>query len=45
MEKQKVYTMHNHVLYPQVLVTHDLKLSMEDYQWLSDIGLTMTRQK
>ena len=31
---------YNHVLYPEVLLSPDLKLSMEDYQWLSDIGVT-----
>ena len=28
-------------VYLESLVAHDLNLSMEDYQWLSDIGLTM----
>ena len=42
IEKQKVYITYNNVLYPAVLVYPDLKLSMEDYKWLSDIGLIMT---
>ena len=33
-----------HVLYPEILVSTDFKLSMEDYQWLSNIELAMTRQ-
>ena len=32
------------VINPEVLVSPDLKLSMEDYQWLSDIGVTMTER-
>lgn len=44
IEKQKVYITYNHVLSPEVFVSPDLKLSIEDYQWLSDIGqLTMTQ--
>ena len=35
IEKQKVYIMYNHVLSPEILVSPDLKLSMEDGQWLS----------
>ena len=34
---------YNHVLYPEA-ATEDLKLFMEDYQWLSEIWLTMTGQ-
>ena len=34
--------MYNHASYPKVLVSPDLKPSMEDYQWLLDKGLTMT---
>ena len=41
IEKQKIYIRYNHVLYPDVPIK-DLKLRMEDYQWLSEIGLTMT---
>ena len=41
IEKQKLYITYNHVLYPEVPI-EDLKLHMEDYQWLSEIGLTMT---
>ena len=41
-EKPKAYISYTHVLYPEVLASPDLKLSMEEYQWLSDIGLTMT---
>ena len=29
-------------MHPMVLISPDLKLPMEDYQWLSVIGLTMT---
>ena len=32
IEKQKVYITCNHVFYPKVLVSPDLKLSMEGYQ-------------
>ena len=42
LEKQKVYIAYNQILYPQVLMSPDLKLSMVDYQWLYEIGLTMT---
>ena len=41
IEKQKLYITYNHVLYPEETI-EDLKLHMEDYQWLSEIGLTMT---
>ena len=41
IEKQKICIRYNHVLYPDVPIK-DLKLRMEDYQWLSEIGLTMT---
>ena len=43
IEKQKIYITYNHVLYPEVPI-EDLKLHMEDYQWLSEIGLTMTER-
>ena len=43
IEKQKIYITYNHVLYPEVPI-EDLKLRMEDYQWLSEKGLTMTGQ-
>ena len=38
IEKQKIYIKYNHVLYPEVPI-EDLKLHIEDYQWLSEIGL------
>ena len=41
MEKQKIYVTYNHVLYPEI-PTEDLKLCVKDYQWLLEIGLTMT---
>ena len=41
IEKQKLYITYNHVLYLEVPI-EDSKLHMEDYQWLSEIGLTMT---
>ena len=41
IEKQKIYITYNHVLYPEVPI-EDVKLRTEDYQWLSEIGLTMT---
>ena len=40
-EKQSVSVTYNQVLYPGFLITPDLELSIEDYQWLSEIGLTM----
>ena len=43
MEKQKIYITYNHGLYPELPI-EDLKLRVEDYQWLSEIGLTMTGQ-
>ena len=41
IEKQKLYITYNHVLYLEVPI-EDSKLHMEDCQWLSEIGLTMT---
>ena len=41
IQKQKIYITYNHVLYPEVPI-EDVKLRTEDYQWLSEIGLTMT---
>lgn len=39
MDKQKVYITYNQLLYPEVLISPGLKLSIEDYQWLLEIGL------
>ena len=36
-----IHITYDHVLYPEVPI-EDLKLCMEDCQWLSEIGLTMT---
>ena len=40
---QKIYITYNHVLYPEVPI-EDVTLRMEDYQWLSEIGSTMTER-
>ena len=42
IKKKKVYITYNQILQLQVLMFPDLKLSMVDCQWLSEIGLTMT---
>ena len=39
MDKQKVYVTYNQLLYPEVLISAGLKLSIEDYQWLLEIVL------
>ena len=43
IQKQKIYITYNHVLYPEVPI-EDVTLRMEDYQWLSEIGSTMTER-